>query len=171
MGKKPPRNGPQPADGEEMSLGEWLANMRHPKPTMICQRFPYESWKDEYLATITGTAQEEVLLLIRSFLIESGFTNRCDITYRGLVKARKKNPEFYRKALTDPFNRRLVQYAEDLYGGHPPPWEGNTWIADLLPEHPKLALQGLEAYTHAYLQHFSDNQMWGHHDVQGVDPG
>ena len=166
MGKKPLGSGPQPADLEGMTLGEWLANTRDPNIMMIRKRFPHESWKDEYLATITARPEEEVLFLIRSFLIESGFTNRCDITYSGLVKARKKSPEFYHKALTDPFTRRLVQYAEDPDGGHPPPWEGNTWIADLLPEQPKLALQGLEAYTHAYRQHFSDNQIWGHHDVE-----
>jgi len=166
MGKKPLGSGPQPADPEGMTLGEWLAKMRDTKRMMIRQRFPHESWKDEYIATIVARAEEEVLFLIRSFLIESGFTYWCNISYMGLMEARKTDPELYRELLNDPFTRRLVQYAEDPDGGHPPPWEGNTWIADLLPEEPKLALQGLEAYTHAYRWHFSDNQIWGHWDVE-----
>jgi hypothetical protein len=89
MGKKLLGSGPQPADPEEMTLGEWLANMRDPKRMMIRQRFPHESWKDEYLATIAARAEEEALFLIRSFLIESRFTYGCSLTYMGLMDAKK----------------------------------------------------------------------------------
>jgi restriction system protein len=107
-----------------------------------------------------------VIFLIRSFLIESLFTNRSDITYKALMEVKNRAPEMYRQAMEEPFNQRLVRYAEDPYGGHPTPWEGNTWIADLLPDHPKLALQGLEACMHACRWHLSDNQIWGHGDVE-----
>jgi restriction system protein len=155
-------------DPEGATLEEWLTKMcmNDPELFIIRQRFPHESWKDEYIATIAARTEEEVLFLIRSFLIQSGFTNRCDICYMGLMEAKKTNPEFYRKALADPFTQRLVRYAEEPDAGYPPPWEGNTWIADLLPDNPKLALQGLEAYIHAYRWHFSDNQIWGHKDVE-----
>ena len=153
---------------EGETLEEWLTKMRSNDPDLVFlrQRFPKDEWKDEYLATIATRPEQEVLLLIKSFLIQSLFTNQCDLFYTGLMKAKESNPQFYRNAMNAPFIQRLVKYAEEPDAGHPPPWEGNTWIAELLPDKPKLALQGLEAYVHAYRWHFSDNQIWGHDDVE-----
>ena len=41
------------------------------------QRFPTEPWKDEYVSTIATRPEEEVLFLIRSFLIQSSYTYLC----------------------------------------------------------------------------------------------
>ncbi len=156
------------ATQDEASLQDWLNRMRTagPEDVFIRQRFPSDIWRDEYLATVDTRSEEEVLFLISSFLIEGGATLRSEWTYEGLMSAKSEHPDYYRKAMTDPFTRRLVRYMHDPLAGHPPPWEGNTWIAQLLPRHPDLALQGLEAYIRAYIGHFSDNQIWGHDDVE-----
>src|SRR5262249_23722993 len=69
MGKKPLGSGPQPANPEEMTLGEWLAKMRDPKQMIIRQRFPNESCKDEYLATIAARANETMKKWLESIKI------------------------------------------------------------------------------------------------------
>ena len=59
-----------------------------------------------------------------------------------LERLGRSNPEAFRKAMTKEFNRRLVGL--DPHGE--PPWQGTSWVLDLLPRWPMHAIEVLEAY-------------------------
>ncbi|HRH78853.1 MAG TPA: toll/interleukin-1 receptor domain-containing protein, partial [Cellvibrionaceae bacterium] len=54
------------------------------------------------------------------------------------------------------FHRRLLGGAA---------WEGNTWILDLLPNHPIRAVQALEAYQTAHIGLYTDHMLYGSYDA------
>jgi restriction system protein len=49
-----------------------------------------------------------------------------------------------------------------------PIWEGNTWIIDLLPDYPKLALEVLHAYFIAHIQQLPDGRVDGLQDAMAL---
>lgn len=175
MTSTPKANREEPTDKEFLNsvcggstLQEWLVRIEKADcdEPFIRKMFPKDEWKTEYLDTINERSEESVLLLIRSFLNNSVLTMKCESRYAWLLHLRENNPQSYQSAMKDPINQRTVRYLEDPYGGHPTPWEGNTWIADLLPRYPNLALQALDAYIRAHLWYLSDHQIWGHGDVE-----
>jgi restriction system protein len=54
-----------------------------------------------------------------------------------------------------------------LFGGGDA-WEGNTWILDLLPDNPKLALDALWAYFVGHIQFLPDGRIDGLRDAMSV---
>ena len=127
-GKPAGMNDSQTNSPQGATLEEWLAKMRRNDDQAIMrQRFPTEPWKDEYISTIATRPEEEVLFLIRSFLIQSSFTYLCALTYLGLMYAKKEAPDYFRTAMAEPFVQQLVRYQENPHGDDSPPWEGNTW--------------------------------------------
>lgn len=80
-------------DSDGKTLDEWLIRLHtNANPGMTRLRFPSEPWKIEYLSTIESRAEADILFLIRSFLIPSGYTQLCDYTYQGLMEAKKTHP-------------------------------------------------------------------------------
>lgn len=63
-------------------------------------------------------------------------------------------------------NRRLVAHA--INESSPPPWEGVTWILDLLPHWPGEALASLAAYQLAHAQQLPDGRYNGLSDAMAV---
>jgi restriction system protein len=69
----------------------------------------------------------------------------------------------FQRKINKRYYQRLVLHASGE--SQVPPWEGITWILDLLPHFPKKALEGLYAYTLAHAQILSDNRYTGLHDA------
>jgi restriction system protein len=76
-----------------------------------------------------------------------------------MERDRDERPEVYARKISKQYYRRLFCYENHL--SKSPPWEGITWILDLLPDHPRKALQALTAYISAHAQMLPDGRFQG----------
>jgi len=150
-------------------LNEWLDEVVRPSQQfpadLIHWEFPTDELKNEYLAQIYTRPDDEVRTLIRRFSIESGRLGADDWTIRSLSWALKNDHAQARRMLLFESTRRLLLSARD---GAPPPWEGTTWILDLLPHWPREALNALSAYLLAHAQQLPDGRRGGLYDIQSI---
>jgi hypothetical protein len=127
----------------ETSLDEWLALVRKPPMGKIFVRnmFPTDAHRDEWLQTAHLRPDSDVKLLLRHFLVSTGSNLQDDLDAGVLISELD-----YRKpsdSLSE-HDRRLLRYARSQ--GKYPVWEGLGWILDLLPQHPRMALNVIDAF-------------------------
>jgi restriction system protein len=148
-------------DTKAMSLAQWLNLLSSPPSGVLFvdYGFPSREHQDEYLATIDKRSEEEVYNLLELFLIPSCSLGSDDINLDRLLKIRESDPELFKQKMQDRHNKRLIDYVES--GFNFLPWEGITWILDLLPHWPRYALQALNAYILAHCQHLPDGRLAG----------
>jgi restriction system protein len=79
---------------------------------------------------------------------------------------KKSDPKFYATMLGSMYYRRLLLLA--IKRSKLPPWEGITWILDLLPHFPRKALEGLNAYILAHAQQLPDGRLSGLYEVSEI---
>jgi len=111
---------------------------------------------------IQSRTEEEVLRLLEHFLIHSGSLGADERHLEGLKKANKENPKLFSQMMTKQYYRRLVR---DSLGDKTPPWEGITWVIDLLPHFPNQAIDALNAYSLAHAQEIPDGRFSGLQDA------
>ncbi|WP_246755548.1 hypothetical protein [Bradyrhizobium sp. CCBAU 53338] len=152
-----------PIDDAEQSLEDWLGDLKVKKPNVIDFSFPTDELRDEYVGEIAERPDEEVIDLIRRFLIPSGSLGADQSTFSWLAHLASKGEL---RRLTE-FQRRLILYAKAMLLGAlaqkqiPPPWEGVTWVLDLLPDNPRAAINTLNAYFEAHCGFMPDGRMHG----------
>lgn len=154
---------------ENLSLDEWLALLKErPKGKLfIRNRFPSQRHSDEYLASVKGRSESDVKKLLRCFLMKSGsLAFWDDIDLQGLLLALQKDRGSAKRMLETEFYKRLVIYRLDRT--QPPPWEGITWVLDLLPHFPQKAIDGLNAYILAHAQLLPDIARYGLYDAAEI---
>jgi restriction system protein len=159
---------PENTDPRDMSLDEWLNSLFNPPDDKRIWSFSFLTNEhfDEYLKTINQRTEEEVLCLLRNFLISSGSLG-CDKRYfDDLMSDLENNEEVYEFKMRLTFYRRLFLYSTGFWKGLP--WEGNTWVLDLLPHFPKQALEALNAYILAHIQLLPDGKMNGLYDAASI---
>lgn len=142
----------------KLSLEEWLDLLRNPPRDAIFAdyEFPTTVHKEQYLASIEQRPENEVILLIRRFLISSGSMGVDQHHLKWIMEAARDDPSLLRRE----WNRRLIAWNLSK-GESPPPWEGITWIIDLLPHWPGEALKALDAYFLAHAQQLPDGRFAG----------
>ena len=153
------------AEGDDLAMEEWLQRVlaNDDDPTLIRQRFPSDRLRDEYLQTVQTRSESDVRQLIKCFLVESRVTPRDEMAFDALMDWKANDPDQFEKVMELEYYQRVHEH----FSGNPDvlPWEGNTWILDLLPHHPRQALDGLSAYIFAHLQILTDNLIWGLNDA------
>ncbi|WP_370965524.1 restriction endonuclease [Amycolatopsis sp. cg9] len=102
--------------------------------------FPDEATRDEFVASVADRPEAEFDLVLRHLLMPSCATP--DDRER-LASARATGA-----ADGDPHLRRIEAYYANR--SDQPPWAGIRWVLDLLPDHPRSALQATEAYRVAH---------------------
>lgn len=149
----------------QMPLEDWLNLLFNPPDGVYFTacRFPTPEQRQEYLEGINQRSEEEVYNLLEKFLIPSGTMGKDEWNLAGLISAQKDAPEMYQRMIQRRYYQRLVLYASGE--SQTPPWEGITWIFDLLPHFPKQAIEGLNAYILAHAQILSDNRYSGLYDA------
>jgi restriction system protein len=149
--------------GKTLPLDEWLSLVltpAHERPVRVADHeFPSDAHRDVYLDTLTGRDETSVKALLRLFLLSNGTlgtdrATRHSIHLAGPERALQLREQFE-------FVRRLVE---------PPflPWEGVTWILDLLPHYPARALDVLDAFFIAHCQFLPDGRAHGMADAEAV---
>jgi restriction system protein len=122
--------------------------------------FPSGAALDEYIKTIHSRSQQEVIDLVAEFLVQCGpFSSMDQIRLDRLLGAYKSDRPLYEKLKENTYYQRLARH---WFSGEQTasPGGGITWVVDLLPDHPDLALQAMRAYWKAHLVHFSDGMIW-----------
>jgi restriction system protein len=149
----------------DLDLEAWLADVREDRASADYS-FPSDRIRDKYLETVEARPWHEVIGLLQNFLLPSCSLG-CDpniLTFQNHL--RRSSADF--KETT--FTRRLLAYAQAKHAKTeaPPPWEGITWVLDLLPDHARLVLQVLDAYAHVHLALLPDGRIHGLFDTMEV---
>lgn len=155
-------------DVSGMSLDEWLSLVFNPPEGKIFTNchFVSDEHRKEYLATIDQRSEEEVRRLLLRFLVHSGTIPLDELKLRSFVLAEEKDPELFRNMWATHFYKRLLLH----YSGEKevPPWEGITWIMDLLPHFPERATQAVFAYFLAHANHMPDGFIYRLRDAEEI---
>ncbi len=144
--------------GKDLSLDEWLMQLFKDDSKVFPNNcFPGQIKQDEYIATIHKRSEKEVKDLLRKFLVHMGYyygTDRFHLEYYQSIKNSKNEEEqrVYSIVSATEYYKRLI---EDM------PWEGLTWIIDLLPNNPYHALNVIDAFIVAHCQMLPDAVLSG----------
>lgn len=145
-------------DTKELTLEEWLDLLRKPgKTNFIDYEFPSDKHRSEYLSTIQDRPESEVIELLQHFLIPSASLGTDEWTLKWLLS---QEPAELEKLLRFQYYRRLLFWSGSG-SKTSPPWEGITWILDLLPHFPRQALGALDSYFLAHAQFLPDGRFRG----------
>lgn len=155
-------------DATKLSLDEWLALFNSPDKEnllFINYMFPTDAIRDQYLATIHTRTDKEVIDLLRNFLITSGSLGRDETAFEYLIDCMEQDKDKFNKLMEIEYYKRLFK---GFFNRKEPIWEGNIWVIDLLPHHPKFALDALYAYFIAHIQLLPDGRMSGLEDAMAL---
>jgi len=152
-----------PLDAALMSLDDWLSHVvvpEHKRDYEIADyEFPTDKHRDLYLDIVQSRTEAEIRSLLRNFLIPSGTLGvdrlmRHEIVSRGVTEVTRlmEEKEFVRRMMKPPFL----------------PWEGITWVLDLLPHYPAKALDVLDAFFTAHCQALPDGRIHGLVDAEEI---
>jgi restriction system protein len=155
-------------DTKILALEEWLDLLFNPPSEGIVWSWSFQTdeRRNRYLETIDQRSEEDIYRLLHKFLIPSGSLGCDEMYFDSLMWDRENDPERYERRMRLMYHRRLFLYStgrKDVL-----PWEGNTWILDLLPHFPKQALEGLDAYTFAHIQLLPDGRLMGQYDAASI---
>lgn len=159
----------------EEQLNEWLDYVLHdvtsdPPANSLYFQFclPSVELESLYLARVATEDEKDVRVVLRHLLLPSCSLGVDGSRLRFLLNGRRRglpgeaDCEQYKGLLRGrlfELDRRLLAHARD--SDNPPPWEGVTWVLDLLPEFPQEALDGLSAYLLAHAQALPDGRLAG----------
>jgi restriction system protein len=127
--------------GNNYSLKDWLDILQEhdedvqPVPDYC---FPTKGHRLEYLASIDKRSDDEVRMLLRHFLVKSGRFGGDDYAQDALLKAIHENPSKIKAMMKSEYYQKLI------FTGAP--WEGVTWVLDLLLYSPSEAIAALRSY-------------------------
>lgn len=121
-------------------------------------RFPTDRHAAEILAVAGSWTEIEAKRLLRGLLIQSGSLGHDSSLIEDYSSM--PNEQFSKQLDNVEFVRRLFY----LDG----PWEGLTWILDLLPSRPAMAIQVVQAYYAAHCWYIPDGRADGLFDAMSV---
>ncbi|MGW0196930.1 restriction endonuclease [Nonomuraea sp. NPDC003201] len=152
-------------DGSWGDLEEWLAATTSRQRRFELVRFPNEPLREEFIASIETRTEAEVRALLRRLLPRNmNITQLKQINLMSYDLIKKEHPELLSGLKESEYWRRAL----NLDGYDETSWQGITWILDLLPNHPGLALQAIKAYFIAHMHHLTDDLIWALGDAEDV---
>lgn len=160
--------GKEVIDVTYFSLNKWLKfifDSNNKDYLFIDYMFPSEEIREEYLEKASARNEKEVINLIRKFLIPSGNFNGDYFNLAYLNDCYNHDKTQFKKLMKIEYYRRLIESIKNKTIG---PWEGNTWVINLLPDHPKLAIDVLDAYFLAHIQLLPDGRFTGLPDAMAI---
>ncbi|WP_433318644.1 restriction endonuclease [Micromonospora chersina] len=161
-------------DGDSADLRAWLSEVEDSwrldddEGRQIWQ-FSSDELLSEYLSSVNNRPEEEVRSVLTRLLIPS-VALVLDHTnfelYLGLQSRTDPEAREILKAFNNQHFSRVLRY----YSGktNQLPWEGITWVMELLPRHPRIALEALEAYFTAHAPYLSDSMIHALSDAEEI---
>lgn len=146
---------------EKLNLKEWLDLVNNPPENSLFSDycFPTEKHKQEYLSSVHLRTDKDVKNLLRHFLIRSGSLGTDEFHFDYVLGLLKNNRAEFERLME-------FEHTKRLFTGSP--WEGITWVLDLLPHWPREALDGLDAYFLANCQVMPDGRIDGLSDAKAI---
>lgn len=153
---------------DDMPLARWLELLSDPPDGVVFvdYKFPTNGHLQEYVETVGDRSEEEVRCLLLRLLIPSTSIGCDEYHLNDLYAAMREDSERFEAMTELQYYRRLVPYSAGR--SRIPPWEGITWVLDLLPHFPSQALGALNAYVLAHAQQLPDGRLEGLHDAIAV---
>ena len=148
----------------KLSLEEWLSLFKSPPDDMKFQdySFPTAKHRNEYIATIKNRSDEDVKILLEHFLIQSGSLGVDENLLETLKIVNQANPKEFHRISRKQFFKRLIL---NSLGVKIEPWEGITWVIDLLPDFPNQVIDILNSYFLAHVEQLPDGRIDGLEDA------
>lgn len=152
-------------DEKHLTLEEWLTIVLQPEEErkyiiLDCQ-FATDEHLKEYLETIHKRSHEDVKALLNKFLIPCGHLGHDDVLRESLLHMSPEERHIAMKKHS--LLRRLFILKKESH-----PWQGITWIIDLLPHFPQEAINALNAYFQAHCHLMPDGRMQGMSDAEAI---
>jgi restriction system protein len=144
----------------EGRLEDWLALMSRHDPQAQAEfqywSFPTSGLLEEYVASIESRSEDDVQHLLRCFVFSESTFKGDKTNLDVLVKGGDIN--LVDKVLATDYGKRLFSAGTTV---HP----GLSWILDLLPHWPRLALEVINAYIVVFGQFLPDGRFDGLSDA------
>lgn len=165
-------------DAVEAQLDHWLEFVLRsgpPDPDRPLYKFalPSEDIADAYLRRLHNASDGDVVTVLRHLLLPSGSLGSDENHLNWLARRGSQEDLPDSMLRVTEFDRRLILWVKSKDEGEedgtaPPPWEGITWILDLLPAFPQQALDALSAYILAHAQILPDGRYAGLSDALAI---
>jgi restriction system protein len=154
-------------DVDNTTLDEWLALLRHPPKGKVFVRnmFPTDAHRTEWFRTSGARVDADIKLLLRNFLVPTG-SNLMDQIRVQHLRTRLRAEETPNLDNLLERERRLLHFWQTK--GRFPVWEGIQWILDLLPGHPRVALNVIDAFFTAHWDTMHDHYLSGLFDAEAI---
>jgi restriction system protein len=150
-----------PVDGASRDeLEQWLATLEEGADAVA---FPSDAARDAYLDSLPTRSEVEVRAFLRRILMPTGEQGIDQFHREWLKHLTMEEPETFVEVINREYFSRLIR-PEPCE----PPWQGLSWILDLLPDWPMQAIEVLEAYFLAHMMHMPDRRISGIGDAQAV---
>jgi len=153
--------GPRPDGGprDDENVAQWTERYR--AGVQACC-FPTDDLSAEYLQSVPGRGDADILAVLRLFLFEeSRFGADAERLHRALFE--DKDPAALDR-LPAEYRRRLLQSAF----GSIRPYPSIRWVLDLLPHWPQRAIDAITGYLRAYEQLLPEERSLGLFDAIAV---
>jgi restriction system protein len=145
-----------------VDLEEWLANIDDADVVDYC--FPTDELRAQYLTSIHARTEPEVRGLLREhFLMPTGTLGADQLAAAFAKSVIQKDPSELQRYAGIEHYRRLLEL-----DGEEPTWQGLSWVLDLLPHAPLLAIEAIDAYLVAQAVFMPDGRISGLGDAQAV---
>ncbi|HBR10663.1 MAG TPA: hypothetical protein DD740_00330 [Chryseobacterium sp.] len=154
-------------EGEKLSLTEFLEILF----SKDCEKlfpnncFPTKEMGNLFIDAIDKVSEKSVKNILRKFLVKNSTYGSDDFQSEVLMSKIQSKRTDLSEILESERNRRLLYLATDKKFLV---WEGITWILDLLPNQPKLALKALDAYFAASFWSLPDYAISGLLDSMAI---
>lgn len=155
-------------DSQHLSLNDWLYLREGNLDDIdfVHHMFPNEEIAKQYLSNIEQYSQDDIDTLLGDFLMQSTSLN-IDEDRMKFLKHHMENRGSIDELSCKEYYNRLFRWT--IFGERgSPPWEGVTWVLDLLPQKPKIAIEVIYAYIGAHFWVLPDGRITGLNDAASV---
>jgi restriction system protein len=146
-------------DGNSLTLNEFLNILLNENYQKLYPNncFPSNEMLEEFIKTIKNTSDKDIKKIIFRFLIHEG-TYRDNVLHKESIM---ENKELFRN-----ISEKYPIYTNRLLLGKP--WEGLTWLLDLLPHYPKDVITVLDSFFKVYCQFLPDDVIFGLSNIDQI---
>lgn len=147
-------------DGTTLTLSEYLNILfsKNYKKMYPNNYFPTDEMLNEYLEIIHNVSNNDIKKIIFRFLVQEGAYGIDNLHREQLKKDRDLLIELHNDFPI--YTKRLYYLGK--------PWEGLTWVLDLLPYYPRDVLNIIDSFTKIYCQFLPDSVMKGFSDIDQI---
>jgi len=147
-------------DGKSLTLTEYLDILLDDNYHKVYPHncFPSNEMFEEFLAIVKDIPDAKIKKIIYRFIIKEGAYGSNILQRKWIIENKENFKNIYE--IWPIYTNRLIRLGK--------PWEGLTWLLDLLPEYPKDVINVLDSFFKIYCQFIPDDVMSGLSDIDQI---